>query len=125
MLQIKKSMKLIMISYLKSRGAASEHRRLKEKGTLQIGTKIPGTGTITPQTGTVTQKTEKIGKVHMFREGHKILRNLHRRFDRYYIGQIYGRDFAKNFGLLKTYEPYVQTDPIAEAVVRFSNSRGL
>ena len=52
-----------MISSLKSRGTAPEHRRLKEKGTLQIGTKIPGTGTITPQTGTVTQKTEKIGTV--------------------------------------------------------------
>ena len=25
-------------------------------------------------------------KVHIFWEGHKILRNLHRRFDRYYIG---------------------------------------
>ena len=61
-----------MISSLKSGGAAPEHRRLNEKGTLQIGTKIPGTGTITPQTGTVTQKTEKIGKVHIFQEGHKI-----------------------------------------------------
>ena len=28
------------------------------------------------------------GKVHIFSEGHKILRNLHRRFDRYYTGQI-------------------------------------
>ena len=28
------------------------------------------------------------GKVHIFWEGHKILRNLHRRFDRYYIEQI-------------------------------------
>ena len=34
-------------------------------------------------------------KVHIFWEGHKILKNLHRRFDRYYIGQIYGGDFAK------------------------------
>ena len=35
-------------------------------------------------------------KVHIFWEGHKILRNIHRRFDlNYYIGQIYGGDFAK------------------------------
>ena len=56
-------MKPIMISNPKSREAALGHRRLKEKGTLQIGTKIPGTSTITPQTGTATQKTEKIGTV--------------------------------------------------------------
>ena len=74
-------MKPIMISSPKSRGAAPEHRRLKGKGTLQIGTKIQGTSTITPQTGTMTQKSEKIGTV--------------------------------------------QTGPIAEAVVRFSNPRGL
>ena len=43
-------------------------------------------------------------KVHIFWEGHKILRNLHRRFDRYYIGQIYGVDFAKICGLLRIYE---------------------
>ena len=34
-------------------------------------------------------------KVYIFWEGHKILWNLHHRFDRYYIGQIYGGDFAK------------------------------
>ena len=28
-------------------------------------------------------------KVHIFWEGHKILRNLHRRFDWHYIGQLY------------------------------------
>ena len=28
------------------------------------------------------------GKFHIFSEGHKFLRNLHRRFDLYYIGQI-------------------------------------
>ena len=44
------------------------------------------------------------GKVHIFWEGHKILRNLHRRFDRYYIGQIYGGDFAKICGHLRIYE---------------------
>ena len=43
-------------------------------------------------------------KVHIFWEGHKILRNLHRRFDRYYIGQIYSGDFAKLCGLLRIYE---------------------
>ena len=33
-------------------------------------------------------------KVHIFWEGHKILQNLHYRFDRYYIGQIYDGDFT-------------------------------
>ena len=47
-------------------------------------------------------------KVHIFWEGHKILRNLHRRFDRYYIGQIYGGDFAKICGLLRIYELYLK-----------------
>ena len=28
-------------------------------------------------------------EVHLQWEGHKILQNLHRRFDRYYMGQIY------------------------------------
>ena len=37
---------------------------------------------------------------------HKILRNLHRRFDLHYIGQIYGGDFAKFCGLLRIYELY-------------------
>ena len=34
-------------------------------------------------------------KVYKFWEGHTILQNLHRRFDGYYIGQIYSGDFAK------------------------------
>ena len=42
----------------------------------------------------------------MFWEGHEILRNLHRRFDRYYLVQIYGGDFEKNCGLLRIYELY-------------------
>ena len=45
-------------------------------------------------------------KVHIFWEGHTILGNLHHRFDRYYIRQIYGRDFGKFCGLLKIYELY-------------------
>ena len=44
-------------------------------------------------------------KVHIFWEGHKILRNLHRRFY-HYIGQIYIGDFAKICGLLRIYELY-------------------
>ena len=36
----------------------------------------------------------KIIKVRIVSEGPKILQNLHCRFDRYYIGQIYGGDFA-------------------------------
>ena len=34
------------------------------------------------------------------------MRNLHGRFDRYYIGQIYSGDFAKICGLLRIYELY-------------------
>ena len=35
-------------------------------------------------------------KVHIFWEGHKFLRNLHRRFVLCSNGQIYGGDFPKN-----------------------------
>ena len=35
-----------------------------------------------------TQGNSFQGKVHTFSEGHKILRNLQRRFDCYYIGKI-------------------------------------
>ena len=48
-----------------------------------------------------------LSKVYIFWEGYKILRNLHRRFDRYYIGQIYGRDFSKNCDLLRIYALYL------------------
>ena len=34
------------------------------------------------------------------------MQNLHRIFDRYYIGKIYGGDFAKICGLLRIYELY-------------------
>ena len=39
-------------------------------------------------------------------EGDKILKNLHCRFDCYYIGQIYGGDLAKICSLLRIYELY-------------------
>ena len=45
-------------------------------------------------------------KVHIFWEGHKILRNLHQIFDWQYIGQIIGGDFAKFCSLLRIYELY-------------------
>ena len=45
-------------------------------------------------------------KVHVFWEGHKILRNLHQLFDWQYIGQIIGGDFAKFSGPLRIYELY-------------------
>ena len=46
-------------------------------------------------------------KVHIIWKGHKILQNIHRRrFDWHYIGQIYGGDFTKFCGLLRTYELY-------------------
>ena len=48
-----------------------------------------------------------ICKVHIFWEGHKILRNLHQLFDwQYIVGQIIGGDFAKFCGLLRMYEFY-------------------
>ena len=44
-------------------------------------------------------------KVHIFWEGHKILRNVHRRFDWQYIIQIMDHwDFAKLCSLLRIYE---------------------
>ena len=46
----------------------------------------------------------KQNKVHIFWEGHKILRNLHHRFVLCSIGQIFGGDFAKFCGLLRIYE---------------------
>ena len=45
-----------------------------------------------------------LSKVHIFWEDHKILRNLHRRFDRSYIGQIYGGNFENISGVLRIYE---------------------
>ena len=42
-------------------------------------------------------------KVHIFSEGHKILRNLHQLYDWQYIEQIIGGDFAKFCGLLRIY----------------------
>ena len=43
---------------------------------------------------------------HIFWEGYKILRNLgnlHRRFDRYYIGQIYSGDLLQKFASFSQY----------------------
>ena len=45
-------------------------------------------------------------KVHIFWEGHKILRNLHQSFYWQYVGQIIGGDFAKFCGLLRIYKLY-------------------
>ena len=45
-------------------------------------------------------------KVHIFWEGHNILRNLHRRFVLCSNGQIYSGDFAKFCGLLRIYQLY-------------------
>ena len=52
-----------------------------------------------------TQKFENY-KVHIFWEGHKILRNLHLTFDCMYCSQKLGEDFAKVCGLLRIYELY-------------------
>ena len=53
-----------------------------------------------------------LGKVYVFWESHKCLRNLHRRFVLCSNGQIHGGDFAKFCGLLKIYELYVREWPI-------------
>ena len=55
---------------------------------------------------TVVKDNSVFSKVHIFWEGHKILRNLHRRFVLCSNGQIYGGDFAKFCGLLRIYELY-------------------
>ena len=47
-------------------------------------------------------------KVHIFWEGHKILRNLHQLFVQCTDSQIIGGDFAKFCGLLRIYELYVE-----------------
>ena len=44
------------------------------------------------------------GKVRIFWEGYKIVRNLHISFDWHNIGQKQGEDFAKFCGLLRIYE---------------------
>ena len=59
-----------------------------------------------PNALTFIDKYTQVSKVHIFWEGHKSLRNLHRRFDWHYIGQIYGGDFVKFCGLLRIYELY-------------------
>ena len=46
-------------------------------------------------------------KVHIFWEGHKILRNLHLTFDCMYGSQKLDEDFAKFCGLLGMYELYL------------------
>ena len=46
----------------------------------------------------------EIVKVHIFWEGHTILRNIHSRFVLCSASQIYGGDFAKLCGLLRMYE---------------------
>ena len=48
----------------------------------------------------------KFCKVHIFWEGHKILRNLHLTFDYSSYSQKLGEDFAKFCGLLRMYELY-------------------
>ena len=45
-------------------------------------------------------------KVHIFWEGHKILRNLHLTFDYSTYSQKLVEDFAKSCGLLRIYELY-------------------
>ena len=47
-------------------------------------------------------------KVHIFWEGHKILRNFHLTFDCMYCSQKLGEDFAKFCGLLRIYELYLK-----------------
>ena len=51
-------------------------------------------------------------KIHVFWEGSKILQNLHRRFDRYNIEQIYRGDFANLIVAWKHYAPSKQDGEI-------------
>ena len=48
--------------------------------------------------------SDEVIKVHIFWEGHKILRNLHLTFDYSTYSQKLGEDFAKLCGLLRIYE---------------------
>ena len=48
-------------------------------------------------------------KVHMFWEGHKIWRNIPLTFDGMYCSQKLGEDFAKFCGLLRIYELYIKS----------------
>ena len=52
----------------------------------------------------IVEKGRSEGKVYIYWEGHKILRNLHLTFDCIYCGQKLGEDFAKFCGLLRIYE---------------------
>ena len=45
-------------------------------------------------------------KIHIFWEGHKVLRNIHQLFDWQYIGQVIGEDFVKFCDLFRIYELY-------------------
>ena len=47
---------------------------------------------------------EKVYKVHIFWEGHKILQNFHQLFVLCIVSQIIGGDFSKFCGLLRIYE---------------------
>ena len=48
-----------------------------------------------------TFKLEIYAKVHIFWEGHKILRNIHLTFDWHNLGQKWNGDFAQFCGLLR------------------------
>ena len=52
------------------------------------------------------------GKVHIFWEGHKILKNLHQLFDWQYVGQIIDGDFAK-FAAFSEYMNFNKTEGIS------------
>ena len=54
------------------------------------------------------KSAENNDKVHIFWEGHKILRNLHQLFVLCTASQIFGGDFAKFCGLLRIYELYTK-----------------
>ena len=65
-----------------------------------------------------------IVKAHTFWEGHKILRNLHHRFDWHYLGQIYGWVFTKFWDLLRMNKLYLQCCIVAKAS-RVSTDQGV
>ena len=61
--------------------------------------------------------------VHMFWEDHKILRNLHRRFDRYYIGKDkFKVEISKNFVAFSEYMNFNKTTETSFTKLMFRES---
>ena len=64
----------------------------------------------------ISKLKENNDKVHIFWEGHQILRNLHQSFVLCIASQIISGDFAKFCGLLRIYELYKLQEEINVSV---------